>query len=141
MNKNKDWKGNKNSVFKTLGSSHHVAEEREINDYYATDPKAIEMLLELESFNNHILEPACVEGHLCKFLIGYGFSVLSTDLIHRGFGTGDIDFLSKNITFFDGDIITNPPYSFATEFIYNARFKVIFLYWGYKSYFCTKYGF
>ena len=35
-------------VFTTLGSSNHVPEEREAFDYYATDPKAVEMLLELE---------------------------------------------------------------------------------------------
>lgn len=37
-------------VFATLGSSNHVPEEREAFDYYATDPKAVEMLLELEQF-------------------------------------------------------------------------------------------
>lgn len=31
-------------VFATLGSSNHVPEEREAFDYYATDPKAVEML-------------------------------------------------------------------------------------------------
>ena len=35
-------------VFATLGSSNHMPEEREAFDYYATDPKAVEMLLELE---------------------------------------------------------------------------------------------
>jgi len=37
-------------VFTTLGSSNHVSEEREQHDYYATDPRAVEMLLELETF-------------------------------------------------------------------------------------------
>ena len=40
-----DWTGNKNSVFKTLGSSHHTDKEREHHDYYATDPIAAELLL------------------------------------------------------------------------------------------------
>lgn len=38
-------------VFTTLGSSNHVPEEREAFDYYATDPRAVEMLLELEQFS------------------------------------------------------------------------------------------
>jgi len=46
-------------VFTTLGSSNHVPEEREAFDYYATDPKAVEMLLELEQFSPVIWEPAC----------------------------------------------------------------------------------
>lgn len=33
----KDWTGNKNSVFKTLGASNHTDKERQNEDYYATD--------------------------------------------------------------------------------------------------------
>ena len=53
-------------VFTTLGSSNHVPEEREAFDYYATDPRAVEMLLELEQFSPVIWEPACGEGHISK---------------------------------------------------------------------------
>lgn len=42
---NKDWDGNSNSIYKTLGASSHTDKERETNDYYATEPKAIELLL------------------------------------------------------------------------------------------------
>lgn len=41
----KDWTGNKNSIFKTLGASNHTTKERENNDYYATDPIAIDSLI------------------------------------------------------------------------------------------------
>jgi hypothetical protein len=47
MKQQKDWNGNTKSIYVTLGASNHVEEEREENDYYATHPKAIEMLLEL----------------------------------------------------------------------------------------------
>lgn len=112
----KNWVGNKNSIFKTLGASNHSKTEREINDYYATEPKAGKLLLELESFNN-ILEPSCGEGHLSKVFLNAGLTVTSSDLIDRGFG------IQKN--FFDyhgwhGDIITNPPYRYALEFIEHA---------------------
>ena len=50
-------------VFTTLGASNHALEEREQHDYYATDPKAVELLLELEQFAPVIWEPACGEGH------------------------------------------------------------------------------
>lgn len=36
----KDWTGNYNSVFKTLGSSHHTDHDRQPYDYYATEPRA-----------------------------------------------------------------------------------------------------
>ncbi len=44
----KDWMGNSNSIYKTLGASNHTDKERENYDYYATEPKATELLLSLE---------------------------------------------------------------------------------------------
>ena len=44
-NTEKDWTGNKNSIFKTLGASNHTDKERENDDYYATDPIAIDVLI------------------------------------------------------------------------------------------------
>ena len=46
----KDWTGNSNSIYKTLGASNHTDKERETNDYYATEGKAAELLLEVEKF-------------------------------------------------------------------------------------------
>ena len=44
----KDWTGNKATTFAVLGASNHSSLTREANDYYATDPKAVELLLEKE---------------------------------------------------------------------------------------------
>ena len=41
----KDWIGNNKSIYTTLGASNHTDKEREENDYYATDPIAIDKLL------------------------------------------------------------------------------------------------
>lgn len=112
----KNWVGNANSIYKTLGASNHTDKIRQKNDYYATEPKAIDLLLELESFNKNIWECACGEGHLSKRLIANGHDVLSTDLMDRGYGIGGVDFL-KQKQLFEGDIITNPPYKYAKEFV------------------------
>ncbi len=40
----KDYTGNKNSLFATLGASNHSAEERAGYDFYATDPRMAEEL-------------------------------------------------------------------------------------------------
>ena len=42
----KDWTGNSKSVYSTLGASNHVDETRQPEDFYATDPVALEKLLE-----------------------------------------------------------------------------------------------
>ena len=49
----------------------------------------------------------------------YAKSILSTDLIDRGFGTSGVDFL-KVEDVWNGDIITNPPYKFAQDFVEHA---------------------
>ena len=114
MSKNKDWTGNQTSIFKTLGTSSHTEKEREENDFYATEPKAIDILCQVEKFNEWILEPACGQGHLSKRLIENGYQVYSSDLIDRGYGM-QYDFFETSS--WHGDIITNPPYKFAKEFI------------------------
>ena len=129
----KDWVGNKTSTYKTLGASSHAKHDRQEDDFYATDPNAIKLLLELETFNKNIWECSCGQGHLSKVLEAHGYDVISTDLVDRGYGITPIDFL-KETELFDGDIITNPPYKFAKEFIYhslsiipNGRKVVMFL--------------
>ncbi len=59
-----DWVGNANSIYRTLGASNHTDKERESNDYYATEPKAAELLLEVEDLHTAVWECACGEGHL-----------------------------------------------------------------------------
>jgi len=124
MAKNKNWKGNSNSIYKTLGASNHTDEERQGEDFYATDPEAAELLLTLETFSQNIWEPAAGEGHLSKVFEKAGHTVKSTDAVDRGYGTPGVDFLGINETWcgeiideWDGDIITNPPYAFAQEFV------------------------
>ena len=116
----KDWTGNHKSTYTTLGASNHTDKEREVNDYYATEPRAVELLLELEKFSHKIWEPACGEGHISKVLESNGYSVASTDLIDRGYGMGGIDFLSFVGNVSGYDIITNPPYKYGMEFVVKA---------------------
>lgn len=119
MSKNKDWTGNSKSIYTTLGASNHTAENRDEFDFYATDPSAAKMLLEIETISKNIWECSCGEGHLSKVFEDAGYNVKSTDLIDRGYGQGGVDFLTQTEKF-DGDIITNPPYSVAKEFVEKA---------------------
>ena len=93
---NKDWSGNANSIWKTLGASNHTDEEREADDYYATDPIAIDKLLSVERPNTNIWECACGAGHLSERLKQHGYSVYSTDIVERGYCDKLIDFLAND---------------------------------------------
>jgi hypothetical protein len=115
---NKDWTGNKKSTFTTLGASNHSEGEREMDDYYATEPMAMELLLEKENFSN-VWENACGQGHLAEILKQKGILSKATDLVDRGYGVGGVDFLQE-LEKWEGDIITNPPYKFAQEFVERA---------------------
>lgn len=112
----KDWTGNYHSVCGCLGARNECKTEREEHDYYATEPKATELLMGLEKFDHNIWECACGEGHISKVLEKHGYAVKSTDLIDRGFGEGGCDFL-KQTDIWSGDIITNPPYKYAQQFV------------------------
>lgn len=118
-NEKRDWTGNSNSIYKTLGASNHTDKERQAEDFYATEPRAAELLLELEEFDGNIWECACGQGDLSKVFEKAGHKVLSTDLVDRGYGTGGVDFLKCNEVF-NGDIISNPPYKYAKEFVEHA---------------------
>lgn len=119
----KDWNGNKNSVYKTLGASNHTNKERAENDFYATDPIAVDKLLMVEKPSSPIWECACGEGHLADRLYEKGFKVYASDIVNRGYGIVQ-DFLQmkedETSWIKDCDILTNPPYKYAKEFVLHA---------------------
>lgn len=89
----KDWTGNSRSTHAALGARNYALNERETNDYYATEPKAAQLLMDVEKFSPMIWERACGEGHLAKEFVNAGYQVYATDLINRGYGYQQ-DFLS-----------------------------------------------
>lgn len=92
--------------------------EREVNDFYATHPSAIITALpKLKEYglNNNVWECACGIGSISEVLKNNGYNVYSSDLIDRGYGEVK-DFL-KCQDKFNGDIITNPPFKYAVEFV------------------------
>ena len=115
----RDWKGGTASTFKTIGASNHCEHERADKDYYATEPAATDWLCKIERFEGPILEPSCGEGHISRQLMAAGYEVVSRDLADRGFGEV-ADFLAADNTEWGGDIVTNPPYAFAQEFVEKA---------------------
>lgn len=132
-------------VFTTMGVSNHI---REINDFYATPPYAVEELLKRENFNQLVWEPCVGMGHMAQVLQSHGYSVICSDIIDRNFpNTNIFDFMGEQqnpILIYQNpidpridieemqtrlrmaginqfpDIITNPPYKYATDFVSKA---------------------
>ena len=65
----KHWTGNRKSMFVTLGASNHTDKERESNDFYATDPIAIDKLVKVIQLPRKIWECACGTGCLSDRLM------------------------------------------------------------------------
>lgn len=107
-------------VFRTLGASSHSNGERAEEDFYASDPMAIDCLLQFASdlLDKNILvwECACGQGHLSKRLKQKEFNVFSSDRVNRGYGV-KADFFNAAAPAATFQIVTNPPYSFAEEFV------------------------
>lgn len=114
--------------FNAIGCSNHTECPRADRDFYATDPKAIDILLdECEGVDLHddIWEPACGMGHLSERLKKHGKHVISTDIVNRGYAGQhrEVDFLNCEDRLTWADIVTNPPYSKALEFVRTALEK------------------
>lgn len=114
-------------IYKCIGASNHTDKEREKNDFYATDPISIDKLLTVESPSNKIWECAAGDGHLAQRLKERGFDVFSSDIIERNYKLDmTADFLTMSALGLGSneqpayDILTNPPYKYAKEFVLKA---------------------
>ena len=116
----KDWVGNNKSIFLCNGASNHSNSERQSDDYYATDPKAIHKLCAVEKFTPIVWECACGAGHMVQALKENGYKVMASDIVDRGCPhTLVLNFFDRKIGC-TCDIITNPPYKYAKEFVEHA---------------------
>ena len=107
------------AIIGVLQATNHSKYVRPEADFYATDPKCVDDLLGVEDISHSVLEPACGAGHISKRLIERGRHVVSFDLHDRGYGMVGVDFLSK-CWHWKGDIVTNPPYNLAEQFVRHA---------------------
>lgn len=109
----------------TVSRGHRVAgvavdrENREKDDFYPTPPEGTEALLRVESFEGPIWEPACGDGAISRVLEAAGHTVISTDLVSRGYGQPSVDFLME-WTPRAPNIVTNPPFKMVAPFMRNA---------------------
>lgn len=85
------------------------------SDFYQTPYSMTRHLLDRESFEGTIFEPCCGKGAIVKVLKEHYRDIFSTDI-----SRGD-DFLKLQDVRFCNNIVTNPPYSKAKEFILKAK--------------------
>jgi hypothetical protein len=104
-------------ILKLLGGSSTA--DRDPDDLYTTDPVATNKLLENECFDN-IWECAAGLQDMSKIFVSRGLLGRESDLYTRGLDIEQLDFLSYKGDWL-GDIVTNPPFKHALEFVQKAN--------------------
>lgn len=95
------------------------------DDFYATNPKAVERLLDAEEFLcERVLEPSVGTGNIANVIRGRfpNAEIVGIDICDRGWvGTRVEDFLFGGSEYGKFDtIIQNPPYASAEDFIWRS---------------------
>lgn len=112
-----------NGLNTIMGARNNAKTERQKDDFYATDPKTVKIFLDTIKkdgikLNSNLWECSCGLGHISNVLKEYGYSVVSTDIINRGYNDFTLDFLKiPHDKKANGDIITNPPYKLQEDFV------------------------
>ena len=90
---------------------HVSAFERAGHDFYATPSWVTEALLRHIRLRGPIWEPCCGDGAMAIVLGRHGYTVVSSDIADRGFGTPGVDFLAcREVPAGCRSLVTNPPY-------------------------------
>lgn len=84
-------------------------------DFFPTPAWATKALLAVEIFVGPVWEPACGDGAMAKVLAAHGYEVAASDLYDRGYGGAGTNFLTADRRV--ANIVTNPPYNSAEQFI------------------------
>lgn len=115
----KELNGVARSALVRNGAGGYGDSERQSEDYYATEPKAIHKLCAVEQFTDTVWECACGGGHMVQALRENGYKVYATDIVNRWVVIDEVKdfFTAKHSPI---DIITNPPYRYAKEFVEHA---------------------
>ena len=101
--------------------------KRNARDFYETPEWVTHALVQSESLFHHLYEPACGTGSILRVLSSYAKS--SGSDMHEGsvaickesgLDAEVLDFLAENTPPFFGDIVMNPPYRHAAEFVRKA---------------------
>lgn len=103
------------NIFSTLGASNHSKNERQKEDYYTTDPRFINHLIEKEPWLKNpelkILEPSAGGGVLVdRFFELTGNKMDAYDLIARREDIIEQNYFTADFSNKYDVILTNPPY-------------------------------
>jgi hypothetical protein len=93
-------------------------------DCYDTPAWVTEALLDAVTLPNDVWEPAAGAWHMVAELCARGYAVTASDVAPRSNRVEGLDFLTAEPRLGVRCIVTNPPFSLATEFVERALAQV-----------------
>ena len=102
----------------TKGNARASGYARNDHDWYVEPPDAVRALLDAETFEGRVWDPACGRGTITRVCREYGIDGFGTDLVARGFG-GYYDFLHYGPAWVP-NIVCNPPYKVINAWVDHA---------------------
>ncbi|MBZ9957753.1 hypothetical protein [Mesorhizobium sp. BR1-1-14] len=95
--------------------------ERDPNDFYVEPNECSRSLFRLETFQGLVWDPACGLGRIVMEARAAGLSAMGSDIIRRSeLCEVTSDFLSRSFRPEFSNIVMNPPFSLAEEFVREA---------------------
>jgi hypothetical protein len=94
--------------------------QRDALEHYVEESWCSARLFEVETFDGHIVDPACGWGTIVINALTHGHHAAGSDLVQRGWDSTrtPCDFL-KDVHKYD-NIVTNPPFNIIEDFIIHA---------------------
>lgn len=101
------------------GNARSSGYERIANDWYVESRASVEALLDVESFPNPVWDPAAGGGNIPSVCKSRGYDTVASDVVDRGcLDALRCDFFAYlEAPYGSRSIISNPPFSRASEFV------------------------
>lgn len=102
------------------GNARSSGYEASSNEWYTETPKCVDLLLDAEPLEGLTWDPACGGGNIPSRIVSRGGLACGSDIIDRCGGMwGVLDFLDDYIEIQNRpkNIVTNPPFSLAVDFV------------------------
>jgi len=93
--------------------------DRDVRDFYSEPAWCSERLFAVELFNGLIWDPACGLGTIPRSACAAGLSSFASDIADHGYGERR-DFLAASAPTTIFNVVTNPPFRSAREFVERA---------------------
>ena len=98
--------------------------ERRTDDYYVEPPWIVDARIGVETFGALVYDPSCGAGNIPKRFLAHGIDAVGSDIRDRGYGDTGIDWIQSINVYGATDIVSNPPYGIAQEWIEHSLTQV-----------------